>query len=82
MCKSGILDGDLLVVHKTSVAQNGQIVVTRLDQKVAVLRFKQTLDMIHLHTEGDDSSRTDYALSDAELVIEGVGIGVIRNELK
>jgi len=81
MCKSSILDGDLLVVHKTSVAQNGQIVVTRLDQKVAVLRFKQTLDMIHLHTEGDDSSRTDYALSDSELVIEGVGIGVIRNEL-
>jgi len=75
MCKSNILDGDLLVVHKTSVAQPGQIVVTQTNKKIIVGRFKQTLDMTHLFTENDD------LLLDAELVVEGIGIGVIRNNL-
>ena len=39
MIDAGILDGDLLAVHKTQQATNGQIVVARIDQEVTVKRL-------------------------------------------
>ena len=36
MINAGILDGDLLAVHRSSEARNGQIVVARLDDEVTV----------------------------------------------
>ena len=81
MSKASILDGDLLVVHKTSVAQHGQIVVTRIDQQVIVRRLEQRQNLIQLLPENDDFSAIDIDWCDTELIIEGVGIGVIRNKL-
>lgn len=81
MCKASILDGDLLVVHKTSVAQNGQIVVARIDQEVTVKRFKQIQHMVYLLPENDDFSAIEIDLRDTSIAIEGIGIGVIRNQL-
>jgi SOS regulatory protein LexA len=40
MINAGILDGDLLAVHRSSEARNGQIVVARLDDEVTVKRFR------------------------------------------
>ena len=42
MINVGILDGDLLAVHKTNEATNGQIVVARIESEVTVKRFKRT----------------------------------------
>ena len=39
MIDAGILDGDLLAVHKTQQATNGQIVVARIEEEVTVKRF-------------------------------------------
>jgi repressor LexA len=36
----GILDGDLLAVHKTQDVRNGQVVVARIDEEVTVKRLK------------------------------------------
>ena len=36
MKEAGILDGDLLAVHKTQIATNGQIVVARVEEEVTV----------------------------------------------
>src|SRR5687767_8050334 len=41
MRDAGILDGDLLAVHKTASADNGQIVVARLDDEVTVKRLRR-----------------------------------------
>ena len=45
MQDAGILDGDLLVVHRTSEARNGQIVVARIGaasgDEVTVKRFRR-----------------------------------------
>src|SRR5512141_2619721 len=41
MQDAGILDGDLLVVHKTAEARSGQIVVARLGEEVTVKRLKR-----------------------------------------
>lgn len=35
----GILDGDLLAVHVTREARNGQVVVARIGEEVTVKRF-------------------------------------------
>ena len=41
MRDAGILDGDLLAVHKTAEARSGQIVVARLDDEVTVKRLRR-----------------------------------------
>lgn len=38
----GIMDGDLLAVHKTEDVRNGQVVVARIDDEVTVKRLKKT----------------------------------------
>lgn len=37
----GIMDGDLLAVHKTEDVRNGQVVVARIDDEVTVKRLKK-----------------------------------------
>ena len=37
----GIMDGDLLAVHKTQDVRNGQVVVARIDDEVTVKRLKK-----------------------------------------
>ncbi len=76
---AGILDGDLLVVHRTPEALNGQIVVARLDDEVTVKRFRQTGERVFLLPENPDFSPIVVNLRRQSLVIEGLGIGVIRN---
>ncbi len=50
----GILDGDLLAVHKTKVAKNGQVVVARVDDEVTVKRLEKKGNLIYLHPENDE----------------------------
>ena len=74
----GILDGDLLAVHATPTANNGQIVVARLDDEVTVKRLKIDEDIAWLYPENDDFEPIKVDLKDQELAIEGLGVGVLR----
>ena len=78
MQNAGILDGDLLAVHKTEQAENGQIVVARIDDEVTVKRFRRTQHMAYLLPENDDFEPIEIDLRHMPLVIEGLGVGVIR----
>lgn len=75
----GILDGDLLAVHKTQEARNGQIVVARVDEDVTVKRFERKGKMIILHPENDEFSPIQVDLTQQFFTIEGLAVGVIRN---
>ncbi|MBO9496035.1 repressor LexA [Thalassotalea sp. G20_0] len=75
----GILDGDLLAVHKTSTAANGQIVVARIDDEVTVKRFEQVKNRIYLHPENKEFKTIEVDLSVDTFAIEGLSVGVIRN---
>ena len=44
----GILDGDLLAVHKTQDVRNGQVVVARIDEEVTVKRLKKQGNIVEL----------------------------------
>ncbi len=76
MTHAGILDGDLLAVHKTGEARNGQIVVARLGEEVTVKRFKKTRNRIELIAENPDY---ENIVVDGPLEIEGIAVGLIRN---
>ena len=78
MQDAGILDGDLLAVHRTPEARNGQIVVARLDDEVTVKRFRRRGHMVQLIPENIDFEPISVDLREQELAIEGLGVGVIR----
>jgi repressor LexA len=77
----GILDADLLAVHRTQEAQNGQIVVARLDDEVTVKRFRRHARWTHrvqLLPENPAFEPISVDLREQALVIEGLGVGVLR----
>ena len=81
MRDAGILDGDLLAVHATREAVNGQIVVARLGEEVTVKRFRRHARWTHrvqLLAENPDFAPIQLDLREQELVIEGVAVGVLR----
>jgi repressor LexA len=81
MRDAGILDGDLLAVHRTPEASNGQIVVARLEDEVTVKRFRRHNRWRHrvqLLPENPDFAPIQVDLREQELVIEGLGVGVLR----
>ncbi len=78
MKDAGILDGDLLAVHITREARNGQLIVARLDDEVTVKRYQRKGSKVWLLPENSDFEPIEVDLESQELVIEGLGVGVIR----
>ena len=80
MRDAGILDGDLLAVHKTSEANNGQIVVARLEDEVTVKRLKRNRSRYHLTLlpENPEFEPIEVDLRQQPCSIEGISVGVIR----
>ncbi len=74
----GILDGDLLAVHRTTQVRNGQIVVARIGDEVTVKRFHKQGRKVSLIAENADFAPIEIDLSEQELIIEGLSVGVIR----
>ena len=81
MRDAGILDADLLAVHRIQEAQNGQIVVARLDDEVTVKRYRQNGSLVSLLPENEEFEPIEVDLKEQALVIEGVVVGVIRDGL-
>jgi repressor LexA len=79
MRDAGILDGDLLAVHRISEARNGQIVVARLHDEVTVKRFRRRGYEVLLLPENSEFQPIRMDLRREALVIEGRGVGLIRN---
>ena len=75
----GIMDGDLLAVHKTQEVRNGQVVVARLDDEVTVKRFQRKGNKVSLLPENEELTPIEVDLRSQELIIEGLAVGVIRN---
>ena len=75
----GIMDGDLLAVHKTQDVRNGQVVVARIDDEVTVKRLKKQGNMVELLPENSEFSPIVVNLREQNFTIEGLAVGVIRN---
>ena len=79
MRDEGILDGDWIVVHRTTEARNGQIVVARIGDDVTVKRLKLRGRKAELIPANPDYQTLYLDLDRHPLHIEGVAVGVIRN---
>ena len=77
----GILEGDLLAVHKTTTVRNGQIVVARINDEVTVKRFEKKGNIIHLIAENEAFNDIIVDLESEEFAIEGLSVGVIRQSV-
>ena len=75
----GIMDGDLLAVHKTQDVRNGQVVVARIDDEVTVKRWKKQGAIVHLLPENSDFDPIVVDTRAQSLTIEGLAVGVVRN---
>ena len=80
MIDIGIFDDDLLAVHSTPVANNGDIVVARIGEEVTVKRLHKTREkhLIELLPENADYKPIEVDLREQEFAIEGLSVGVLR----
>jgi len=77
MREDGILDGDLVAVHRTNDARDGQTVVARLDDEITIKRLQLTQDGIRLLPRNPDYAPIDVE-SGQDFAIEGIYCGLIR----
>jgi repressor LexA len=80
MRNAGILDGDLVAVHRTPEVRNRQIVVARLENEVTVKRYRQDGSIAWLLPENEDFEPIRVDLREESMTIEGVVVGVLRQE--
>ncbi|MCB1646850.1 MAG: transcriptional repressor LexA [Pseudomonadales bacterium] len=81
MIECGILDGDLLAVHAASDANNGDIVVARIDDEVTVKRLQKNRSKHHitLLPENCEYQPIEVDLREQAFAIEGLAVGVLRH---
>ena len=79
MKNAGILDGDLVAVHRTPEVRSRQIVVARIDDEVTVKRYSQKGSIVKLLPENEDFEPILVDLKEQSMFIEGVVVGVIRD---
>ena len=79
MRDAGILEGDLLAVHRTDDAKTGQVVVARLGDEVTVKRLRRKGHAVSLLPENPDFEPIEVDSRSEEFTIEGIAVGVIRN---
>ncbi|MCG7537794.1 transcriptional repressor LexA [Pseudoalteromonas sp. OOF1S-7] len=77
----GIMDGDLLAVHRTQVVNNGQVVVARVEEDVTVKRFEKLGKKVYLHAENEDFAPIEVDLEQQSFSVEGLAVGVIRGDI-
>ena len=78
MKDAGILDGDLVAVHRTAEVRSRQIVVARLEDEVTVKRYRQEGSVVWLMPENEAFEPIKVDLKEEPLLIEGIVVGVVR----
>ena len=82
MIDVGILDGDLLAVHKTPEARSGEIIVARIDDEVTVKRLRRkSRRRLQLIAENRDYAPIEVDLATQSFAIEGLSVGVLRRNM-
>lgn len=75
---AGIKEGDLLAVHCCATAENGKLIIARVNHKVVVRRYFKHADQVELRAENPDFPPIFINTSSQPFTIEGIGVGVIR----
>jgi len=77
MIEDGIHDGDMVVVHATADATNGDMVVAMVDGEVTLKRFfREAPDTIRLQPA--NSEMEPIFVAAAALTVQGIVVGLLR----
>ena len=74
MIEAGILDGDLILVRRQNVAENGEIIVALIDDEATVKTFYKEKD--HIRLQPENSTMDPIIVPDCKIL--GKVIGVFR----
>ena len=74
MIEAGILDGDLILVRRQNVAENGQIIVALIEDEATVKTFYKEKD--HIRLQPENSTMDPIIVPDCQIL--GKVIGVFR----
>ena len=77
MRDEGIFDGDLIGVHRTADARNGQVVIARIDDEITVKLLKIGQGRIRLLPRNPDYAPIEVQPGQ-EFAIEGLYCGLVR----
>ncbi|RKX23936.1 MAG: hypothetical protein DRP45_09340 [Candidatus Zixiibacteriota bacterium] len=78
MINTGILDGDMVIVHKQAEANRGEIVVAIVNGEATVKRYYPSSGQIRLQPENDDYEPIIVRKSGGEFRIAGKVVGLLR----
>jgi repressor LexA len=81
MRDAGIADRDILAVHRTAQALNGQIVVARLGDEATVKFYRRRGTMLRLEPANPDFTPIEIDLRTQPWRIEGIVVGILRTDL-
>lgn len=79
MIKAGICDGDKIVVHRQTNANDGDIVVALVGDNATVKRLYRKNGKVILHPENDVLD--DFVFDPGEVSLLGKVVGLIRNNI-
>jgi repressor LexA len=74
----GIIEGDLVAVHRTQNVNNGQLAVVRLNNELLVKRYERIGQTVRLLSANADVPPITIDLNQQAIEIEGIGVGVLR----
>jgi repressor LexA len=78
MRDAGIADGDLIAVHRTPTADNGQIVVARIEDEITIKRLRVESGCVLLMPANPDFEPIEVSPRSGSFAIEGIYVGAIR----
>jgi len=82
MRDAGILDRDILAVHRTAQAMNGQIVVARSGDEATVKFYHRHGPRLRLEPANPEFKPIEIDLRQEEWRIEGIVVGIVRTHLQ
>jgi repressor LexA len=82
MQDADIQDRDLLAVHQTNQARNGQIVIARIDEEATVKYYRRQGHCVRLEPANAAYRPIEIDLRKQALTIEGLAVGIIRPSMK
>ena len=81
MRDAGILDGDLIAVHRSDSADDGRIVVARIDDEVTVKHLERRKGHLRLLPANADFAPIEIDPRRHAFAIEGLYVGLIRPDV-
>ncbi|MGC2461344.1 MAG: transcriptional repressor LexA [Steroidobacteraceae bacterium] len=81
MREAGIAHRDILAVHRTPQATDGQIVVARLGDEATVKYYRRRGSLLRLEPANPEFAPLEVDLRREACEIEGIVVGIVRTEL-